>query len=75
MWRDGNISGMPNGTIDCENPDHGVNEPPPPGLSMEDRVAWIVSHAPPLAQEQRERLALLLSPPGQRPARGGGSAG
>lgn len=56
---------MGNGTIGCFNPEHGVNEPPPPGLSREDRIIWLVDHAPPLSEEQKTKLYLLLRP-GQR---------
>jgi hypothetical protein len=52
-----------NGTIGCSDPDHGVNEPPPPGLSYAGRVRWIVDHAPPLTEEQRNTLAVLIDYP------------
>jgi hypothetical protein len=39
---------MDNGTIGCDNPDHRVNERPPPGLSFDEAVDWMVRHAPPL---------------------------
>jgi hypothetical protein len=54
----------PNGTIGCPDPAHGVGEPPPPGLSREDHIRWVVDHAPPLTAEQRGQLAMLLRPPG-----------
>ena len=52
----------PNGTIGCPDPAHGVNEPPPPGLTQEEHIKWIVDHAPPLSQGQRDKLAMLLRP-------------
>jgi hypothetical protein len=54
----------PNGTIGCPDPAHRVGEPPPSGLSRDDHIRWIVDHAPPLTAEQRDRLAMLLRPPG-----------
>jgi hypothetical protein len=54
----------PNGTIGCLDPAHNVGEPPPPGLSREDHIRWVVDHAPPLTAEQRGQLAMLLRPPG-----------
>jgi hypothetical protein len=54
----------PNGTIGCPDPAHRVGEPPPPGLSREDHISWIVDHAPPLTAKQRDQLAMLLRPPG-----------
>jgi hypothetical protein len=53
-----------NGTIGCADPAHRVGEPPPSGLSLEDRIRWIVGHAPPLTAEQRDQLAMLLRPSG-----------
>lgn len=54
----------PNGTIGCDNLQHKINEPPPPGLSQDKHIKWIVDHAPPLTQEQVDKLALLLHPGG-----------
>jgi hypothetical protein len=51
-----------NGTIGCTDPSHNVNEPPPRGLTTEDRIRWIVDHAPPLSDDQRTRIASLLAP-------------
>ncbi|HEX9352299.1 MAG TPA: hypothetical protein VF933_00550 [Streptosporangiaceae bacterium] len=50
----------PNGTIGCSNPVHKINQPPPPGLNYEEHVRWVVDHAPPLTEEQRDELGLLL---------------
>lgn len=55
----------PNGTIGCADPAHSINESPPPGLSRDDRIRWIVNHAPPLTTEQRDRLTVLLALPGE----------
>lgn len=52
--------GKPNGTIGCDVPEHAVNEPPPPGLSREVHVAWVVDHAPPLNESQREKLRRIF---------------
>jgi hypothetical protein len=58
----------PNGTIGCDNPEHGVNEPAQGDLGdTEEWVTWNVDHAPPLSPAQRDRLAVLLNPgSGQR---------
>jgi hypothetical protein len=55
----------PNGTIGCPDPAHRVNEPPPPGLSGEDRITWIVDHAPPLSAEQIAQIRAILFPGGR----------
>lgn len=51
---------FPNGTIGCADPAHSVGRPPPPGLSRDDHIRWIVDHAPPLSPEQRDKLRHLL---------------
>jgi hypothetical protein len=39
--------------------------PPPDGTTWLDRIHDIVSEAPPLTEEQRNTLRLLLRPPGK----------
>lgn len=53
----------PNGTMGCPDPAHRVGKPPPEGLGTEDHIAWVVDHAPPLSEHQRERMAALLPAP------------
>ena len=52
----------PNGTIGCDIPEHGVNEPSPGGLSREEWICWHVDHAPPLSPSKKADLAAILAP-------------
>jgi hypothetical protein len=50
----------PNGTIGCGDPEHHIGQPVPDGLTVKERVKWSVDHFPPLTEDQRRQLALIL---------------
>ena len=53
-----------NGTLRCDDPAHGINQPAPAGLPYAEHVAWVVDHAPPLTGDRRATVAALLAPDG-----------
>ena len=50
-----------NGTIGCDIPEHGVHEPSPEGLSLEEHVRWNTDHAPPFSPGIRAKLGAIFA--------------